>query len=130
MGTPTPTPSAPPPRLITNQQGADRDPGAERDQRGHHDGTRAGPDVNHSRVVHRYVNHLRVCRLNYVDGLGSRLLHLYPLLGITAQCPGRICLCPQSLNRRGDSSLIRQKSLPDGGVVVDILRHHVQHLRK
>jgi hypothetical protein len=62
--------------------------------------------------------------------LTRRLLHFHLLLGITLQRPGRVSLGTQSLNRCCDCCLIRRKRLPDGGVIVDVLRHHVQHLRK
>jgi hypothetical protein len=58
------------------------------------------------------------------------LLHLHLLLGITLQGSGRIRLSSQSLNRGRDRSLIRRKRFTDGGIIVDVLRHHVQHLRK
>jgi hypothetical protein len=41
-----------------------------------------------------------------------------------------IGLIPQPLDRVGDGSLIRGKCSPDGGIVVDVLRHHLQDLRE
>jgi hypothetical protein len=73
---------------------------------------------------------LRVRGLNYIDRLARRLLHFHLLLGVTLQRPSRVSLGSQSLNRGRNRSLIRQKGLPDGGVIVNVLRHHVQHLRK
>jgi len=58
------------------------------------------------------------------------LLYDHCLLLIRAQCAGGVGLRPQPLNGIGDCSLIDGERLTDGGVVVDILRHHVQHLRK
>jgi hypothetical protein len=36
----------------------------------------------------------------------------------------------QPLNRSGNRRLVRQKRLADGGVIVDVLRHHGHDLRK
>jgi hypothetical protein len=68
--------------------------------------------------------------LNYINRLTRRLLHFHLLLGIALQRPGRIRLSSQSLNGGSDRSLISRKGLPDGGIIVDVLRHHVEHLRK
>jgi hypothetical protein len=57
-------------------------------------------------------------------------LHFYLLLRIAAKRTGGISLSPQPLNRLSNCSLIRRKCLPDGGIIVDILRHHVQDVRE
>jgi hypothetical protein len=71
---------------------------------------------------------LRIRRLNYVDRLATRLLHLHLLLLIAAQVPCGIRLVPQSLDRGTHRSLIRRKRLPNGGIVINVLRHHVKHV--
>jgi hypothetical protein len=62
--------------------------------------------------------------------LSRCLLHFYLLLRITAKRTGGISLSSQPLNRVRDRRLIRRKCLPDGGIIVDMLRHHIQHIRK
>jgi hypothetical protein len=52
------------------------------------------------------------------------------LLLIALQIPGSIRLCAQPLNRRTHCSLIGRKRLSNRGEVVDVLGHHVQHVRK
>jgi hypothetical protein len=78
----------------------------------------------------RDINNLRTRGLNYINGLTRWLLYLHLLLRITAQRAGVVRLSPQALNRSRDGFLIRGKCLSDGGVVVDVLSHHFQHLRK
>jgi hypothetical protein len=62
--------------------------------------------------------------------LTSGLLHFHFLLLIAAQRASFVCLRPQPLNRGCNRFLIRQKRVPDRGIIVDVLRHHLQHLRK
>jgi hypothetical protein len=50
------------------------------------------------------------------------------LLLIALQVPRDVRLVPQSLDRSAHCSLIRRKRLPDGSVIVDVLRHHVEHI--
>jgi len=58
------------------------------------------------------------------------LLHLYLLLRGAAQGACVIGFIPQALDRSRHRSLIRSEGLADGGIVVDIFRHHLEHLRK
>jgi hypothetical protein len=78
----------------------------------------------------RHINHLRCCRLDYINRLTLGLLHFNLLLLVAAQRSCGVCLGPQALNRGSDRSLIRQERLPNGGIVVDVLRHHIQHIGK
>jgi hypothetical protein len=120
---PIPSPSHPSPRLA-HHQNSKRNRGPVTHD--HDTGWRS--DVNDGWIVDRYINHLRVGRLNYVDRLAGRLLHLHLLLLIALQVPRGVRLVPQSLDRSTHCALIRRKRLPDGGVVVDVLRHHVEHV--
>jgi hypothetical protein len=52
------------------------------------------------------------------------------LLLTAAQSARVVCLGPQTLDRSRDRTLIRRECIADGRVVVDVLRHHIQHLRK
>jgi hypothetical protein len=58
------------------------------------------------------------------------MLYLDLLLRIAAKRARSIRLSPQPLNRSSNRSLIGQKRLPEGCVIVDVLRHHSQHVRK
>jgi hypothetical protein len=73
---------------------------------------------------------LRIGRLDYVNRLPGGLLHLHLHLLVGAQCARGIRLCAQSLNRIGHRRLVRRKCDADSGVIVDVLRHHRDHLRK
>jgi hypothetical protein len=66
--------------------------------------------------------------LNYIDGLARILLHLDHLLRRATQRAGCVGLSPQPLNRCWYLVLIRRHRRPDGGVVVNILRHHLQNI--
>jgi hypothetical protein len=68
--------------------------------------------------------------LNYVNRLTRGLLHQYLLLCSVAQRARRIRLGTEPLHRGGNRSLVSRKCLPDGGVIIDVLRHHLQHLRE
>jgi hypothetical protein len=68
--------------------------------------------------------------LNHVDGLTPILLHFYLLLRSATQRAGSVGLRPQPLNRCRHLILIRHDRRPDGGIVVNVLRHHLQHLGK
>src|SRR6201999_3876873 len=121
---PVPSPAAPAPGLA-HEQRRDPDRNAERDQ------SRARTaGIHHRGVILRQVHHLRISRLNYVDGLPAILLDVHHLLGRRAQCARCVSLCAQSLNRRRDLSLVRQHRSPNGRIVVDIFRHHLDHLGK
>jgi hypothetical protein len=58
------------------------------------------------------------------------LLHFHFLLLSGAQRAGVVGLSPQALNRRGDRFLVSGERLPDCAIIVDVLSHHVEHLRK
>lgn len=104
-------------RAKTNHRGCDHRPGGR-------------ANVNHSGVIDRYVDNLRVRRLDYINCLTSRLLHFHRLLRIAAQRSGIVGLRPQALNRRRNRLLIGGKRLADRSIVIDVLGHHVQHLRE
>jgi hypothetical protein len=57
-------------------------------------------------------------------------LHFHLGLLIGAQRAWSISLRAQSLNRIGHGRLVRRKCHADGGVIVYVLRHHRDHLRK
>jgi len=76
----------------------------------------------------RDVHDLRIGRLNHIDRLPSRLLHGHGLLLIAAQRARRVGLSSQALNGICDRSLIGGEGVPDCGVVVDVLSHHVEDL--
>jgi hypothetical protein len=129
MRTPVPSPTTPSPGLVIGDQRPDRDPRAKTDQRSRDHCVR-GLDINDGRIILRHINHLRIRRLNYIYRLTGRLLYLYLLLGITTQSARGVGLRAQALNRSRDRCLIRVKSLTDGGVIVNVRRHHVQDCRK
>jgi hypothetical protein len=121
---PIPSPSAPSPRLADQKRG-DADGNAERDE------SRACPaGIHHRGIVLRQVHHLRIRRLNHIDGLAAGLLHLNLLLGTAAQCARGIGLRPQALDGRRHLALIGRDRRPNRGIVVDILSHHLYYLGK
>ena len=73
---------------------------------------------------------MRTSRLDYVDRLTRGLLHFDLKLGVTAQGARGIGLGAQALNRSGNRRLVRQECVADGGVIVDVLRHHSYDLGK
>jgi hypothetical protein len=126
---PIPSPAAPSPRPVINQQRANPNANSETDQRSGNDSAR-GTNVNHRRIVNRNINHLWIHGLNYVNRLTGGLLHVHLELRIRAQRAGSICLGAQSLNRVGDGRLVSGKCDADGSVIVDVLRHHGDDLRE
>ena len=122
---PIPSPTTPSPGLA-HQERCNADANAEGDQ----PRVQAAPRIYHRGVVLRYIHHLRVHRLDHVDGLACILLHLDLLLRSAAQGARCVGLRPQPLNRCRHLILIRRDGCPDGGIVVNILRHHPQHLGK
>ena len=76
----------------------------------------------------RDVHDLRTGRLNHIDRLPPGLLYRHGLLLIAAQRARRVGLSSQALNRICDRSLIGREGVPDGGVVVNVLSHHVEDL--
>jgi hypothetical protein len=78
----------------------------------------------------RDVDDLRIGRLNHIDRLPPRLLQGHGLLLIAAQRARRVSLSSQALNGICDRCLIGRESVADCGVVVNMLRHHVEDLRE
>jgi hypothetical protein len=111
MRSPIPTPTAPSPRAVINQQRANPDTNSEGDERdGRHARSRA--DIDHSGIVLRHINNLRTRRLDYIHSLTwRRLLNLHLHLFIAAQSSRGIGLGAQALNRLAHRSLIRRKRL-------------------
>jgi hypothetical protein len=68
--------------------------------------------------------------LDDIDRLIRRLLHLYLLLLVAAQCAGVVGLSAEPLNRCRDGVLIIREGLPDGGIVIDVSGHHRNDGRK
>jgi hypothetical protein len=68
--------------------------------------------------------------LDHVDGLTGVLLHLDLLLRGAAQGARCVGLRPQPLDRRRDLILIRSNRRPDGGIIVNVLRHHLHYIGK
>ncbi len=128
--TPVPPPATPSPGLVIGDQRADCDSSPKTDQRSSNHGTGARLDINDGRIILRHINYLRIRRLNYIDGLTSLLLYFHLLLRICAQRARRIGLGAQPLNRSRDGCLICGECLSNGGVIVNVLRHHIQHGRK
>jgi hypothetical protein len=124
---PTPSPATPSPGLVAINQSSDPNPDPKRDQRRSWIGLR---NVHHRRVVDRYIHHLRIRRLNHIDGLIGDLLHLNLLLFIAFQRSRRISLSPQTLDRIRHLLLVSRHRLPDRSIVVDVIRHHLQHIRE
>ena len=108
--------------MIVDEQGADADAHSKGDER-----RRARADIYDCRVVDGNINNLGIHGLNYIKGLAPILLQLNLLLLGGAQRTGAVGLIAQALDGSGDGSLIGLKCLADGGVVVDILRHHLEH---
>jgi hypothetical protein len=57
-------------------------------------------------------------------------LYRHGLLRIAAQRARCVGLSAQALNGVGNCRLIGRESIPDCGVIVNVLRHHVEDLRK
>jgi hypothetical protein len=66
--------------------------------------------------------------LDHIDRLGSYLLYLYCLLLIALQRPRCVSLGSQPLDRGTHCSLVGRKCLTDGVEIVDVFRHHVDHV--
>ncbi len=122
---PIPSPAAPSPGLADQQRG-NPDANPERDQ----PRVQAAPRIHHGGVILRHVHHLRIHRLDHVDGLTAVLLHLDLLLRSAAQGARCVGLRPQPLDRRRHLILIRRNRGPDGRIVINVLRHHRDHIRK
>ena len=128
---PVPTPPAPAPGIaVVSNPGAERDPGSEGHERGRHDGARAGLHVHDLRVVHRDVDHLRVGRYHRDRLNATLILHLNVLVLVALQRARRVRLLAQALDGIHHRRLIRREGAADGGVAVDVLRHHAQNLRE
>ena len=127
---PVPTPSAPSPWLVGHQQSPNANSHTERNQRLRDNDGGGRANVNDGGIILRHIDYLRAGRLDHVDRRASGLLDFHLLLLVGAQGTRGVGLRAQALNRGGYYSLIRRKGLPDGGVIVDVLRHHLQYLRK
>jgi hypothetical protein len=125
--TPSPSPASPAPGLVVGDQESDADGCSEGDERGCDDGSGGGTCVDDGGVVLRDVDDLRLGGLNDVDGLIGDLLNLNRLLWIGAEGSGGVSLAAQALDGSGDFGLIGGHCLPDGGVVVDVVGHHLKH---
>lgn len=121
---PVPSPTAPTPGLIVDQQSPDADSNSKTDKR------RPATNIDDGRVIFGHVHDLRRGWLNYIDRLTAGLLHLNLLLLTAAQRAGVVSLIAQTLDRGRNRSLVGVEGRADGGVVVDVLRHHLQHLRE
>src|SRR5258708_25000771 len=66
---PTPSPATPSPGLVIRYQQSDTNTSAKGDQRRCHNGARTWRNVDHRRVVLRYIDHLRIGGLNHIDRL-------------------------------------------------------------
>jgi hypothetical protein len=120
---PVPSPTHPSPWPCAHDKDANRDWRSVRDvDRGRR------TVIYRRRIVDRHVDDLRVCRLDHIDRLGGHLLYLYGLLLIALQRPRCISLGPQPLDRGTDCSLVGGKCLTDGGEIVDVFCHHVDHV--
>lgn len=78
----------------------------------------------------RHVHDLRIGRLNHINRLPSRRFYRHGLLRVAAQRARCIGLGAQALNGVGDTGLIGREGVPDCGVVINVLRHHVENLRE
>jgi hypothetical protein len=108
---------------LAYQQGRDPDANAKRNQ----PRVQPAPGINDRRVVLRHIHHLGIHRLNRI--VRTRL-HLNLLLRRAAQRPRVIRLCPQPLDRLRNHILVGQHGRTNGGIVVDVLRHHLHHRRE
>ena len=113
--------------MVIGYQESDADAYSEGDERGCDDGAGAGGDVDDGGVVLRDVDDLRIGRLNDVDGLIGDLLHLNLLLLVGAEGSCGIGLAAQALDGSGHLGLVGRHRLANGGVVVDVVRHHLEH---
>jgi hypothetical protein len=130
---PTPSPSAPSVRLVVVDQRTNRDPGPKANQRCSHYIPGARPtrrNINLLRLILRNINYLRVRRLHDHHLRAPVLLHRNRLVLIAIQRTRSIGLLPQRLYGRHHRLLIRLKSSPQRRIVINVRRHHVQHLRK
>jgi hypothetical protein len=131
--TPPPTPSAPSIWLVVVDQRPNRDPRPKADQRRSHyiPGARTTRcHINLLRLILRNINHLRIRRLHNHNLRAAVLLHRNRLVLIAIQRARSISLLPQRLYRRHHRLLIRLERSPQCRIVINMRRHHVQHLRK
>jgi hypothetical protein len=128
--TPSPTPSAPSPGLVVGDEESDADAYSEGDERGCYDGAGAGCDVDDGGVVLRDIDDLWLGGLNDVDGLIGDLLDFNLLLLVGAEGSGGVGLAAQALDGCGDFCLVGRHGLADGGVIVDVVGHHLKHGRE
>jgi hypothetical protein len=127
---PTPTPATPPPRLVARDQSSDTNTDTEGDKRRCHNSARTWRSVDHRRVVLRDIDHLRIGRLNHIDRLTGNLLDLDLLLFIAAQRSRGVGLGAQTLDGGSYLRLVGVHSLPNRRVIVNVIRHHLDHGRE
>jgi hypothetical protein len=131
--TPTPTPAAPSIRLIVVDQRSNRDPRPKADQRrsDHIPGTwPTRCNINLLRLILRNINHLRIRRLHDHYLRVPVLLHRNRLVLIAIQRTRGISLLPQRLDSRHHRLLVRLERSTQRRIVINMRRHHIQHLRK
>ena len=88
-------------------------------------------NINRLRVVLRYVNHLRIRRLDYDHLLTARCcLVLDLLLRSRLEISCRLCLRPQALNGTKNSVFVIRESLAQLRCPVRFLDHHLDDLRE
>lgn len=124
--TPSPTPAAPSPGMVVGEEETDADARSEGDERGCYDGAGARRDVDDGGVVLGDVDDLWVGGLNDVDGLIRDLLDLDGLFVVGAERSGGVGLTAQTLDGGSDLCLVSGHGLADGGVVVDVVGHHLE----
>ena len=128
---PVPSPATPPPGItVVVDPRAKGNARAETQQRSSYNLCCTWLCKNDLGIVLRHINNLRIRGLDHYHLRATLVLHLHGLLLIAIERPQGICLLTETLHRIHDRRLIRSERLPDGGKVVDVLRHHVQDLRK
>ncbi len=112
-----------------NHQCSNADADAKADKRGSDNRAGRRRRIDYRGIVLGYINHLWIGRLDHIDGLRT-LLDNNCLLWRGLQRPRRIGLCAQPLDSFRNTCLVCRHGLTDGGIVIDIFGHHLQHARK
>jgi hypothetical protein len=113
--------------MTGSQRNADADAGSKGDPTRH---AGMAVSINDSLIVLRYVDDLWIGRFDQYQLLPVVVLEDDTLLWPALQCTGLISVLTQNLNCIHDGCLIRLKGSADRRVVIDVLRHHVDDLRK